>query len=259
MAEFRADVEIELRSVEDGGRSLPVSLGGPHPGKYRPHLRVIGGSGDLLGVVFINGPDQPVSPGVKTHATIKALYEPEVSYAELKDGVHFQIIEGTRIVGHGRVLHTLPTGGEQYAARTAIDKSLKRRLKKIEAASELNRQRMHPKHAPPGSEERNQRVLAQLDMIESEMKRIGFWTENPPDLLAQVAAGTIKSYLDAPSFELWLQCVFLPNTRCRARENTLPRSSNVGLMGLRQYDYHSYFPEAERLLSLLHEFDRILL
>ena len=94
-----------------------------------------------------------------------------------------------------------------------------------------------------------------LDEIEAEMKKIGFWQENPPDLQAAFASGKMRSYLDAPSFELWLQCIFLPNARRAVRTGTLPKDSQVGVMAMRQYDYHSVVPEAERLVSLLHEFD----
>ena len=109
-----------------------------------------------------------------------------------------------------------------------------------------------------GDTERCDAVLAQLDAIEREMKRIGYWTENPPDLPAEVAAGKIQSFLDAPSFELWLQCLFLPNARIEARERKWPRRSQVGLMALRQYDYHSHLAEAQPLVRLLHEFDAIV-
>ena len=52
-----------------------------------------------------------------------------------------------------------------------------------------------------------------LDAIEAEMKKIGYWSANPPDLQAEIKVGRLRSYLDALSFELWLQCVFLPNAR----------------------------------------------
>src|SRR6186713_3153597 len=104
MGAFWAEVEIELLPFEEGGRSLPLTLCNDNPGQYRPHLRVVDGSGSLLGVAFMDGPDEPVSPGTTVHATIKALYEPEVSYAQLKEGVQFEILEGPRVVGHGRIL-----------------------------------------------------------------------------------------------------------------------------------------------------------
>src|SRR6478609_11831550 len=94
---------------------------------------------------------------------------------------------------------------------------------------------------------REQRALAQLAAIEAELKRIGWWSQNPPDLLGQIKAGKMRTYLDAPSFELWLQCVFLPNARRAASASELQTTSQVGVMAMRQYDYHSHVPEAQRL------------
>jgi uncharacterized protein YqcC (DUF446 family) len=104
-------------------------------------------------------------------------------------------------------------------------------------------------------ENRKERVLAQLDKIEAEMKRIGFWAANPPDLKKEVAEGRLKSFLDAPTFELWLQCLFLPNAREWARAGAAPKQSQVAQMARRQYDYHSRVEEALPLLELLDEFD----
>lgn len=104
----------------------------------------------------------------------------------------------------------------------------------------------------------NSAVLQKLDQIEAEMRRIGYWQENPPDLRARYVSGELRSYLDAPSFELWLQTVFMPNARHAAQTNTLPKDSQVGLMALRQYDYHSSIPEAHGLMQLLNEFDNLI-
>jgi uncharacterized protein YqcC (DUF446 family) len=95
-----------------------------------------------------------------------------------------------------------------------------------------------------------------LNEIEAEMKKIGFWQENPPDLQAKFSSGEMRTYLDAPSFELWIQCVFLPNARRAVQTGLLPRDSQVGVIAMRQYDYHSVIPEALQLVTLLHEFDR---
>jgi uncharacterized protein YqcC (DUF446 family) len=101
-------------------------------------------------------------------------------------------------------------------------------------------------------------ILVKLDQIEAEMKRINFWAENPPNLMAAAERGELKSYLDAPSFELWLQAIFLPRARRAVQEDKLP-SSQVGEMARRQYDYMSVVPEAEDLLRLLQEFDRLVI
>lgn len=101
-------------------------------------------------------------------------------------------------------------------------------------------------------------IAQQLDAIEAEMKAIGFWTDDAPDLRDEVASGKITSYLDAPGFELWLQTIFLPNAREAVKTDQFPATSQVGLMAMRQYDYHSFVPEAQNLLGLLYEFDRLV-
>ena len=109
MAEFWAEVLIHLLPTESGGRTLPLDLCNDRPGQYRPHFRVINGSGEMLGVAFLgvafmDGPDDPIQPGESTHATVKGLYEPNVSYDELVKGSRFEILEGAQVVGHGEVV-----------------------------------------------------------------------------------------------------------------------------------------------------------
>jgi uncharacterized protein YqcC (DUF446 family) len=101
-------------------------------------------------------------------------------------------------------------------------------------------------------------ISHQLDLIESELKRIGFWNADPPDLRARFATGELKSFLDAPSFELWLQQVFIPNARDGVARGELPKESAVGLAALRQYEYHSSVFAAKNLLSLLDDFDEMV-
>jgi hypothetical protein len=103
MSDSWAEVLIELLPSNRGGRATPLNLCNDNPGQYRPHLRVIGGSGEMLGVAFMDGPDEPILPGEKTFATIKFLYESGVSYAELVEGAQFEILEGMKVVGYGQV------------------------------------------------------------------------------------------------------------------------------------------------------------
>ena len=97
-----------------------------------------------------------------------------------------------------------------------------------------------------------------LERIEAEMKRIGFWSENPPPLLQMADRGELRTYLDAPSFEQWLQCVFLARAHEAIQNDAMPSSSSVAEMARRQYDYHSYVPEAQPLLKLLRAFDLLV-
>ena len=102
-------------------------------------------------------------------------------------------------------------------------------------------------------------LLAQLDAIEAEMKRISRWSDHPPeDFVAKVERGELTSFLEAPTFELWLQVVFLPNARKATLDDTLPKGSQVGEMARRQYDYMSVDYTAEELLALLQRFDALI-
>ena len=107
----------------------------------------------------------------------------------------------------------------------------------------------------PASPQALASIAASIDRIEAEMKRIGYWSADPPDLQAEVRDGRLASYLDAPSFELWLQQVFVPNARRAVADHALPRESRVGVMAMRQYDYHAFVPEAQGLLAALRDFD----
>jgi len=108
---------------------------------------------------------------------------------------------------------------------------------------------------PDPRQQRLDAIGAQLQAIEAEMKRIGFWAASPPDIKGAFARGEVRSYLDAPSFELWLQEIFLPNAQRGVADGKLPRQSQVGTMAMRQYDYHSSVPEAQGLLRRRSEFD----
>jgi|SRR5262245_24426290 len=102
MAGF-AEVRIEFLPTEKGGRRTPVCLSADSPGYYRPHFRVRGGNGEMLGVEFIDGPDEPITPGTSTFATVRFLFEPDVCYEALVVGAEFELLEGPRVVGIGRV------------------------------------------------------------------------------------------------------------------------------------------------------------
>ncbi len=109
----------------------------------------------------------------------------------------------------------------------------------------------------PGEKRTHPLLLAQLDKIKAEMKRIGFWSDKTEEFQAKIDRGEVKSFMDAPTFELWLQLIFIPHARQWSIDDTLPDASNVGELGRRQYDYMSCVPEAEELLYLLREFDEI--
>lgn len=94
-----------------------------------------------------------------------------------------------------------------------------------------------------------------LDAIEAEMRAIGFWVDAPPDLLALFESGEMTSYAEAPSFALWLQCVFLPRARKAVATGAFPASSNVGVLAAECYDREPPLEEALDLVDMLLEFD----
>jgi hypothetical protein len=94
-----AEVKVVFLPLESGGRANPPILDGKG---YRPHVRVPPHE-ELLGVEFIEGPDEPVEPGVATFASVRLRYYPNVSYADLIVGAEFEIVEGPHVVGHGSV------------------------------------------------------------------------------------------------------------------------------------------------------------
>ena len=115
--------------------------------------------------------------------------------------------------------------------------------------------RVFPRLGAAQRRERLAELRALLDEVEAELRRLGWWTDPPPPLRERYASGELRSFLDAPSFELWLQCIFLPNAREAVASDALPGSSSVGVMAMRQYDYHSEMPEAFPLMRLLQRFD----
>lgn len=99
-----AEVFVEFKSTNEGGRHSAVWFNAAATTRYRPHLCVHGKDSEYLGVEFIDGPEHMIAPGDKTQATVRFMYEPQVSYAALVEGATFDILEGGRTVGSGRVI-----------------------------------------------------------------------------------------------------------------------------------------------------------
>jgi hypothetical protein len=95
-------VWIQLLPFDEGGRRTPLDLSSEWPVAYRPQLRVRGGHGRLIDVEFVAGPSEPVTPGAGAHATIR-LGNPARSHSELVAGAEFDVLEGQRLIGYGRV------------------------------------------------------------------------------------------------------------------------------------------------------------
>ncbi|GAA3276780.1 hypothetical protein AAU01_22280 [Paenarthrobacter aurescens] len=92
----KKDVMIRFLGPDDGGRPhFPLLRG------YRPHFRV--GQGDLMGVVLAES-DREFGDGQYQRVTVDLVYEGLVDYSALDPEVHFNVLEGLRVVGDGYVI-----------------------------------------------------------------------------------------------------------------------------------------------------------
>lgn len=90
---------MEFFTYDEGGKKDFIYLNGC----YRPHFRVIGDT-EYLGVQFIEAADEMIVPKEIVEARVCFLYYPNVSYNKLQQGKEFEILEGRRVVGKGRVI-----------------------------------------------------------------------------------------------------------------------------------------------------------
>jgi len=99
-------------------------------------------------------------------------------------------------------------------------------------------------------------VAAQIDRIEAEMKRIGYWQDTPPppeNLVITQAFGA-----DKLSFEQWLQFIFVPRVREIIQERgEFPRNSQVADKAYREWKMWGDAPDTENLIQLLRDFDAL--
>lgn len=106
-----AQVRVKFLLPSEGGRNSPLA---PRAwGHYMPHLRVVD-QGDLLGVKFVKGPNEAITPGVDYEFEVEFLY-PGMNHDPLVPGVYFEVLEGPTKVGTGVVIqrHT-EVNSKQY-------------------------------------------------------------------------------------------------------------------------------------------------
>jgi uncharacterized protein YqcC (DUF446 family) len=90
-----------------------------------------------------------------------------------------------------------------------------------------------------------------LAEIEAELRRLGFLVGD-----VTVARPVTSAFgLEDMPFEHWLAYVFLPRAREAIAARSLPASSSVGTMALRNFDGYS---DADKLVRLLCEFDALI-
>lgn len=89
----------------------------------------------------------------------------------------------------------------------------------------------------------------QLDEIESELKRVGLFGIEKPEV-SQVTSAFGYGQM---AFEQWLVHVFLPNARQGVKSGVLPPDSQVATAAMRHFDGDD---EMAGLVSLLAQFDQ---
>jgi uncharacterized protein YqcC (DUF446 family) len=97
-----------------------------------------------------------------------------------------------------------------------------------------------------------QDALRYADLIEREMRSIGYWQNQP--LRPEQMKFTQAFAMDTMTFTQWLQFVFLPRVREAVASNQFPSGSSVGTQAVREFDGDV---NADRLVTLLSEFDAL--
>ena len=96
-------------------------------------------------------------------------------------------------------------------------------------------------------------VAKKADEIETELKRIGGWSEVRPPASAFQDMGAFGQ--KTLSLEAWIQFVLLPNVReAIATKGEFPDESMVGTYAIREWDGSD---EHDPLITLLCEFDEM--
>ena len=95
-------------------------------------------------------------------------------------------------------------------------------------------------------------IQTQIDAIEAEFKRLGWWSAEP--LAAEAFENMGPFGQNTMSYSQWLQFVFVPRVRDAIRSLDFPGSSQVGIQAIREFDG---LDEAGRLIELLCEFDSL--
>ena len=96
-------------------------------------------------------------------------------------------------------------------------------------------------------------VAAKLAEVEDEMKRMGLWQRD--SLRPEQYEFRQAFAMDTMAFSQWLQFIFIPRVKeIIAAGGQFPSESQVGAQAIREFDS---WPDAEKLLGLLSEFDAL--
>ena len=96
-------------------------------------------------------------------------------------------------------------------------------------------------------------VAEAIDRVEAELKRIGWWRDEP--LPPEMYQFTQAFAMDTMPFSYWLQFIFIPRVRSIIEAHgEFPRTSMVAAQAVREFDG---IDEASDLNAALHDFDTL--
>lgn len=98
-------------------------------------------------------------------------------------------------------------------------------------------------------------IAEQLLLIERELRVQGWWQVEPPS--EQALASQEPFCVDSMAFDQWLQWIFLPRMK-HMLENGAALPSVSGIQPMAEQVYGERNEQAEVLLRLLGEFDRLI-
>ena len=97
-------------------------------------------------------------------------------------------------------------------------------------------------------------LLAQLELIERELRQLGLWALQAPS--AQALNSSAPFACDTMPLEMWLQWIFLPRMRESVRQNLRPPAA----CHIHAYAAHVFVPHgvaAKPLVGSIREFDEL--
>jgi uncharacterized protein YqcC (DUF446 family) len=99
-----------------------------------------------------------------------------------------------------------------------------------------------------------ERIQAKIAEIEEEMKRIGYWQNDP--LRPEQYQFRMAFGMDTMAFSQWLQFIFIPRVKSMLETGEkFPRDSQNAAQAVREFDGDD---NAYKLCGLLSEFDEII-
>lgn len=170
----------------------------------------------------------------------------------LSTGDHHEL-ESTSMTGR---LGLITKGIFSMLENTDVDPAPQGRASNFEVSDPVTPPEPKPPRPPSKKQVEKRRRLGEIaDGIEAELKRLGWWQDDPPSEETAIAGGAFG--MQTVAFSQWLQVVFVKRLRqAAAGEFEIPSSSSVSTFATREFD--GYTEDLDGLMKLLYEVDRLV-